>query len=271
MDIEDTRKGQVKESLQKKDIHEGWESAYRTPENEKFYELAFDWIIHNITPPADSLFLDAGCGNCSHSIHLAKRGFKVQAVDFSESVLGMAEENVRLRGFTERIKIQREDLTALSFENETFSHILCWGVLMHIPDVEKAIGELARVLKPGGILIISEGNMYELQSVVLNVYRLLTGKKMEEFKRTPTGIERWKQTPVGSLFVRQADIGWLVKRLEKQGLVVKKRIAGQFTELYTKVSHPILQKLIHRFNNFWFRYIRIPYLSFVNILILQKI
>jgi hypothetical protein len=113
--------------------------------------------------------------------------------------------------------------------------------------------------------------MYALQSIVLNVYRLLTGKKRDELKRTTSGIERWKNTPVGPLFVRQANIGWLIKRFEREGLVVKKRIAGQFTELYTKVSHPILQKLIHRFNNFWFRYIKVPYLSFGNILILQKI
>jgi ubiquinone/menaquinone biosynthesis C-methylase UbiE len=150
LDLENLRIGQVVESLQKKDIHEGWENAYRTPENKKFYELAFDFIIHAIIPPENSLFLDAGCGNCSHSIHLAKRGFRIQAVDFSENVLEMAEENVKEKGFAERIKIKREDLTSLSFGNETFNYILCWGVLMHIPDVEKAIGELARVLKPGG-------------------------------------------------------------------------------------------------------------------------
>lgn len=271
MDLGSLKTRQIKESLQKKDIHKGWESSYRTPENEKFYEYAIDYIVSVLNAPKDSLILDAGCGNCSNSVHLARRGYQVEAIDFSESVIKMAEENVAAKGLKERIKIQRGNLLALPFENEAFAYVLCWGVLMHIPDVEKAIGELSRVLKRGGILIIGEGNMYALQSIVLNVYRFLIVKKRAELKRTPSGIELWKNTPVGSLFVRQANIGWLIKRFEMEGLVVRRRIAGQFTELYTKVSHPILQKLIHRFNNFCFRYIKIPYLSFGNILILKKI
>lgn len=270
LDSENLDSKQVKESLQKRDIHEGWEKAYRTPENEKFYNLAFDYIAQYLDAPKDSTILDAGCGNCSHSIHLEKRGYKVQGIDYSEAILESARENINGRGLGDRIKVQREDILSLSFGNETFNYIFCWGVLMHIPDVEKAIAELARVLKQGGILIIEEGNMYSLQSLALRIFRFLTGRKREEFKKRLSGIERWKATPAGPLFVRQANIGWLCRRFEKEGLVLRKRLAGQFTELYSKISSTLLQSLIHYFNNFWFKYIRLSYPAFGNILIFQK-
>ena len=271
LDLENLGSKQVKESLQKRDIHDGWEKAYRTPENEKFYNLAFDYIAQYLDTPKDSLILDAGCGNCSHSIHLEKRGYKVQGIDYSEAILESARENINRKGLGDRIKVQREDMLSLSFGDETFSYIFCWGVLMHIPDMEKAIYELARVLKLGGMLIIEEGNMNSLQSMVLNIIRLLTGTKKAEFKRTSRGIERWKATPAGPLFVRQANIGWLCRRFEKEGLVVRKRMAAEFTELYTKVPFYFIKRLIHFFNNVWFKYIRLPHPAFGNILIFQKI
>ena len=261
----------VKDSLQKKDIHDGWERAYRTPESERFYNLAFDYLVRYLDAPNDSLILDAGCGNCSHSIHLAKRGFKVQGIDYSEAILESAKCNIDDRGFEKCIKVQPEDILSLSFGNETFNYIFCWGVLMHIPDVEKAIAELARVLKPGGIVIIEEGNMNSLQSLVLRVFRFLTGRKREEFKRKPSGIERWKSTSSGPLFVRQANIGWLIKTFEKEGLFVRKRIAAEFTELYRKVPIYFIERLIHFFNRVWFRYLNISYPACENILIFQKI
>lgn len=269
-DSENLGSKQVKESLQKREIHDGWEKAYRTPENEKFYNLAFDYIAKYLDAPKDSLILDAGCGNCSHSIHLEKRGYKVQGIDYSEAILESARENINGRRLGDRIKVQREDILSLSFGNETFNYIFCWGVLMHIPDVEKAIAELARILKQGGMLIIEEGNMNSLQSIVLNIIRFLTGKKKTEFKSTSCGIERWKATPAGPLFVRQANIGWLYRRFEKEGLIVKKRIAAEFTELYTKAPFHFMKKLIHYFNNFWFKYIRLPHPAFGNIIIFQK-
>lgn len=53
----------------------------------------------------------------------------------------------------ERVRV-RADLTKLSFADDSFDVIICYHVLEHIPDDRAAIGELARVLKPGGIAFI---------------------------------------------------------------------------------------------------------------------
>jgi 2-polyprenyl-3-methyl-5-hydroxy-6-metoxy-1,4-benzoquinol methylase len=261
----------VDSCLAKPGIHQLWDSAYHTTENEKFFEQAFDYITRILRAPKNSTFLDAGCGSCIHSIRLADRGFLVQAVDFSESVLKKAEANVKAKGLGAKIKIKREDLRALSFENDTFKYVLCWGVLMHIPDLEKAISELARVLKPGGTLVISENNMYSLQAIIRRSLKRYLGKGEEYVNNTPSGLEYWRTIDnTGMLLTRHANIRYLIKRFKREGLTLKKRVACQFTDAYTKVSWRVVKNLIHAFDGLWFMYVRIPYLALGNIVILEK-
>jgi hypothetical protein len=73
-----------------------------------------------------------------------------------------------------------------------------------------------------------------------------------------------------ALVTRQADIDWLAARFEQHGLAVRERIAGQFSEAYAMVSAAPVKRLVHAFNNFWFRRVRRPSLAYGNILILQK-
>lgn len=260
----------LKNTLGRAEIHQQWINAYRTPENGRFYEEAFDYIIGVLKPPKNSTILDAGCGTCAHSIRLANRGCFVVGADFSEEVLKMAEVNIESRKLQGMIKLQRENILSLSFENETFDYILCWGVLMHIADLEKAISEVIRVLKPGGIIVIGEVNMLSLQSIILRNLKKWLKKEKADLKRTQAGLEYWSTTSSGRLLTRHANIRWLMKRFKNDGFTVKKRVSGQFTELYTKCSSLLLRSCIHIFNNVWFKYVRIPYPALGNIVILQK-
>lgn len=261
----------VERCLAKPDLHKIWDRSYYTAENEKFFEQAFAYITRVLNAPKNATFLDAGCGSCVHSIRLANRGFLVQAVDFSESVIKKAQRNVKAKGLEGRIKIQREDLCALSFENDSFNYVLCWGVLMHIPDLVGAMSELTRVLKPGGMLVVSESNMYSLQAVIRRRLKRYLGKEKEELNKTPAGLEYWWTiSNTGTLLTRHTNIRWLIKIFRNKGLTVKKRLACQFTDAYTKVSWRELRNLIHVFNELWFRYLRIPCFALGNIVILEK-
>ena len=96
------------------------------------------------------------------------------AVDFSESMLAKAKTHLEAAGLENRVTFQREDLLNLSFPAGEFDCILCWGVLMHILEIESVVAEFARVLKPGGKLAISEGNMYSLQAMGFQWLRKLS-------------------------------------------------------------------------------------------------
>lgn len=260
----------VEDLLSKPDVHQQWESGYRTEANERFYEQVFDYMLQVLSPAPGATILDVGCGPCAHSVRLARRGLRVQAVDFSESALEMAAENVRAQGLEDKIKLGRESLLGLSFPDGSFDYVLCWGVLMHIPDVERAVAELARVLKPGGQLVISEANMRSPEAVGMRGLKRMLGREKAEVKDAPAGVEYWKERGGGALVTRQANIGWLVRTFEGHGLTLKRRVAGQFSEAYTLVTAPTLKKLVHHFNDFWFRHVKSAGLAFGNILFLQK-
>ena len=260
----------VEMTLQQPDVHQRWEGSYRNKENEEFYRQAFDYIVSVLPAEKKTTFLDIGCGIGCHSIRLAKHGFSVLAVDFSEHVLKTAELNLQDKGWKDNIKLQRENILSLSFADETFDYILCWGVLMHIPDIEKAVSELDRVVKKGGVLVISEGNMLSVESITLRGIKKILGREKATVKKTAAGIESWQVTSSGNLLTRQADIGWLKRTFKSKGFVIKKHVSGQFTELYTKFSNRAIRKVIFIFNMLWFKYVKLPYFAFGNIIIFEK-
>ncbi len=178
-------------------IHQKWVANYRTPEMQAFYDMAFDKIVSLMNAPRDAMILDAGCGTCAKSVLLASKGFRVTAVDYSTDALRLAKETVRAYGLEDRIVIKRDNLLGLSFADHSFEYVLCWGVLMHIPDLERALSELARVVKPGGTLVLSEGNVNSLQATALRGLKTLLRRERAEVRRVPAGIEYLEQTDQG--------------------------------------------------------------------------
>ncbi len=58
-------------------------------------------------------------------------------------------------GSLNRRGLRHEDLTALSFDSEALDHVLTFDVLEHVPDYERGLAEIARVLRPGGQLLVT--------------------------------------------------------------------------------------------------------------------
>lgn len=250
----------VERSLAGHEIHDEWEARYRTPENLRFGELAIDRLVRTVGAEPGAAFLDAGCGTGFNVVRLARRGFHVHGVDFAPPVLAEARANVARADAQDRVSLSQANLLALPFEDRSFRYVLCWGVLMHIPEVEPAIAELARVLAPGGRLIVGEGNMHSPDELALRVLDRL-GRTTSR-RRTPAGSERWRDTPAGPLFVRRSDLRWLVRAFEGHGLALRDRLPCQFTEAYV-YTRPgtVLSRLVHGFDNTWFRAVRTPALA----------
>ena len=120
---------QVKRQMNQPQIHDAWERNYRSFENEQFFEQAYDDFVGRLGQPPGSRALDIGCGICANSLRLARRGYIVSAADYSEPILVEARKNVAQQGLSDRITIGREDILNLSFPNNHFDLVLCWGVL----------------------------------------------------------------------------------------------------------------------------------------------
>jgi 2-polyprenyl-3-methyl-5-hydroxy-6-metoxy-1,4-benzoquinol methylase len=267
----------VRETLQAPAIHELWETTYRTIECERFYEKAFDWIIASSGLPADARALDIGCGIGQHSIRMARRGVTVVAGDFSPDRVVAARRNVEAHGLSQRVNVCNEDLEeGLSFSDESFDLVLCWGVLMHVPDNEKAMLELVRVTKVGGKIILCEANLFGLDaftSLIATILKAAFGKnRTKKIVISRYGLEYWVEAESGDLMTRHTRSASLQRFFMAQGCRLEFRVAGQFTEQFSRFRRfPLIHSLIHELNLFWFSVIRAPYLAHGNLLVFKKV
>ena len=145
---------------------------------------------------------------------------------------------------------------------------------MHIPEAEKALAQVARVLKPGGKFVLAENNARSLDVVILerlvNLAKRAIGRTPHPCRRAPLGIEEWQSAESGGLMVRKTDMPALVEFCGRTGLVLEKRFAGQFTEAHVRVPTRFLKRGIHAFNRFYFERVGHPGLSVGNILVFRK-
>ena len=93
--------------------------------------------------------LDAACGTGRHTRHLVELGHAVTGVDITTEMLAVARTAVPEATFDEG------DLTALPYDDDTFDVIVSGLAIAHVADLDRAVGELGRVLAPGGHVVLS--------------------------------------------------------------------------------------------------------------------
>ncbi|BDD87612.1 class I SAM-dependent methyltransferase [Desulfofustis limnaeus] len=262
---------EAENTLQLSRIHEEWTTNYRTRDNDLFYRCAFKRIFRIFKAPKGYTIVDAGCGSCYKSKIIVDFGYRVLGIDISASALSMARDSINGTEYENHIDLQQHNLTDIKLSDKSIDYLISWGVLMHIPQIDKAIAEMCRIVKNGGYIAVSESNMYSLQAITIRMLKRLLKKEKAEIKNTSAGLEFWEKTDEGDLMTRQTNAKWLVLEFEKHGMKLVNRNAGQFTELYWLVNTKFIKKIIHIFNNIWFEFIKIPSPAFGNIFIFKKI
>ncbi len=114
----------------------------------------------NKLPAVESpVFLDVATGTCDVALEIIRRhsrNTKVTGVDFSEGMLKLGREKVRLAGLEDRIDVRFADVTALPFEDNAFdASIIAFGI-RNVREYEKGLSEMGRVVKSGGKVVILE-------------------------------------------------------------------------------------------------------------------
>lgn len=100
--------------------------------------------------------LDVGCGTGIISMLAVEKGAaKVVCADISGYMLEMARANAQKLGYEDRMEFSRLDAESLTFADAKFDVVMSGMTLGILPDSEKAVAEMVRVLRPGGFLSLS--------------------------------------------------------------------------------------------------------------------
>ena len=136
------------------DQREAWDSFYSG--NRRPWRGVSD--IGELPFPPGGRVLEVGCGNGKTAVALAKRGYRVTGMDFSQKAIDICRELILDADFV------CASILNIPFENGSFDGISAFHVLEHLTDEEldRASGELYRVMRNGGYLLVksfAEGDM----------------------------------------------------------------------------------------------------------------
>ena len=122
------------------------------PWYEHLYATLHAVLRRELTPPADvprARALDAGCGTGFQAAILDEMGYAVHGLDLSRQLLRGARERLL------RAALVQGDVQTLPYRNGGFDAATCCGsTLSYVDDARQALTEIARVLRPGGRLLI---------------------------------------------------------------------------------------------------------------------
>jgi ubiquinone/menaquinone biosynthesis C-methylase UbiE len=114
--------------------------------------------------PAGAQALEIGCGAGHLTIRLAERELRVEAIDASPAMVEAAANRVLEAGLRELVNVEVADVHALPFEPSHFDLIVAVGVIPWLHSPQAAVAEMARVLRPGGQLVVTADNRARLSS-----------------------------------------------------------------------------------------------------------
>lgn len=119
------------------------------------------FFLHHVSPGMS--LLDCGCGVGSITLDLAERVApgRVIGIDMDERQLVFAREGARERGLT-NATFQQGNVYALDFADASFDAVLAHTLLFHLSEPLRALKEIRRVLKPGGIAGISDDEWHTM-------------------------------------------------------------------------------------------------------------
>ena len=179
----------------------------------------FTRACDSATPLANLSLLDIGCGGGLVAEPMARLGASVTGIDAAAPAIAVASEHARSQDFA--IEYRCTSAETLAAEGATFDIVTALEIIEHVANIELFYDALARLVKPGGLLIVSTLNRtaksYAL-GIVAAEYIL---------RWVPKGTHDWKR------FVKPSE---MAKMLTARGFTIHdttglcfQPLAGSFT------------------------------------------
>ena len=203
--------------------------------NIKFYSITYrsekyqyNWLKEKCKPGVR--ILDFACGNGENGIYAARCGAEAVGIDISPEGIDNAKLNAEREGVSSRCNFEVMDGENMTFQDNSFDFGVEYGALHHV-ELDRAMAELRRVLKPGGEMICIEALRH---NPFIHWYR----------KRTPHLRTKWEAEHI----LRVQDLDVIKKYFKKVNV--------KFFHLAGLAAVPFRKTLIfNRFVIYWIRLI----------------
>ncbi len=222
---------------------DGFMALLRTSVNPPRFDYFHNVMVNDLSLNPEAVeVLDVGCGGGLLSEPFAALGCHVTGIDRSAPTLMAARVHAEKSGLG--IRYLEASAESLPFAAQTFDVVVCCDVLEHVDDLEKVIGEISRVLKPGGVFFFDTINR-TLRS------KLVAIKLAQDWRMTrliPQDVHVWEKfiqpdeliTLMQKLSLSKCELAGLSPAINPitalNGLVQNKLGKMSFAELGTKLK-----------------------------------
>lgn len=207
-------------------------------QRESIESISYSYALHEYPAFKGKKVLDVGSGNGYVLSKYAAEGAEVFGIDITEAGIDLCRKRFELQGLSGDFRVA--DAQNLSFPNDFFDCVCSMGVLHHVPDTQRAINEIFRVLKPGGRLIVMfyhrHSAKYQFKYRVLSLF---TDKTMQQLVNEFDGVGNPKgvvssRKELGARLNRFKDVQMHVGYLDTNDITVR---GGRF--LPTRLFQPL--------------------------------
>ncbi|MBV1855575.1 class I SAM-dependent methyltransferase [Catellatospora tritici] len=132
------------------EVYRDWAPTYDQPNT--MIELEQPVVRRILDGLPVGVALDAACGTGRHGAYLTELGHRIIGVDESPEMLAVARERLP------EAELHQAHLARLPLPDDAVDTIVCGLALAYLPDLGVVLAEFARVLRPGGHLVVSDAH-----------------------------------------------------------------------------------------------------------------
>jgi ubiquinone/menaquinone biosynthesis C-methylase UbiE len=208
-------------------------------ELERYYDIKYreEELYARHADFAGKKLLEVGCGWGRDLIKYARNEAIVTAVDLTESGVALARKYLEYRGLKGDVRVASAE--ELPFEDNSFDVVICIGVLMCTPNIQKAIDEIYRVLRPGGEAVVMLYHKWSWYNLLVRV----SGIGYETQGVDAPLIATHSRRDVRRLFGKFSSIkmhmtGFPMKTVKRHGLLV-----GLYNSIFVPAFNALPRRL----------------------------
>jgi ubiquinone/menaquinone biosynthesis C-methylase UbiE len=175
----------------------------------RFFPTTRAWICGQATGSALEVAIGTGLNLTHYPPDVALTG-----VDLSPAMLAIARRRADELG--RRVDLRTGDAQAMPFPDGSFDTVVCTFSLCAIPDVQRGIGEMVRVLRPGGLLLLAD-------HVRSSVWWALGVQWALDLATVPLAGEHYRRRPIRTVHA----YGLTMERHERFALGIIEQLAAR--------------------------------------------